>query len=141
MAFVLLDHLPAWPEPLRDFIPRYSARADTRRLLPPDEAEQPHRRARRRDLGGTLDVGVAARVRNAVKTSEIQQQAEAGSDAELHEAGDVAHHQPRRNAGGGGLSLRSLDGARHEVDAGCLPTVLSEVDGVGARPAAEVERL
>src|SRR5690348_18372747 len=65
-AGLFAGDLPAATKPLRDLVRAHAPRPDAPGISAPHHGEEQHRRTRRSDRGCAANVGVAARVRDAV---------------------------------------------------------------------------
>src|SRR5438093_10463624 len=74
-----------------------------------------------------------------MQASQVEDQAVAGAEAELLQAGDVALDEPRRHVRGLHGVAGRCNGRRDEIDTGDVPTVVRHVHRVRARAAAELE--
>ena len=125
-------------EPLRD-LGRLDAGNAVRTAGDELDQQQPRiGRGRRRHLPHVV---MAVFVVHAVQTAVVDDQREVGSDALLAEPGDIGLLEPDIDAVRRRLRPCLVDRLLHVVDAGDLPAVSGQVDGVVAGAATDVEGL
>src|SRR5438552_9720064 len=94
-ARVFRDDLPAGRESLRHLPAGDSPRTDATRFSPPHHAKHQHRRTLLGNLGDPVDVGISARVPDAVEASEVKQQSVTRTNANLGETSDIPDNESR----------------------------------------------
>src|SRR5262249_29743070 len=112
--------------------------SETARPVSPDHAKHQHGRAGRCHRRRATDVVVAARIRNAVKTAEVEDEAEPVADAQLSQPRDVGVDESRLDSRTLGRRPGVVDRERDEINARRVPPVLGQVDAVRARSAAKI---
>lgn len=75
-----------------------------------------------------------------MEAAPVVDQPELVSKPEVHEPGRVTGDPPHRHAGAFSSIASMVKSALDDVDAGDLPTLLSDVDGLGASTATDIER-